>query len=44
MASERPDLVKKLSAELGHLLRERGATRPSFTATGKPCPWPEEIN
>lgn len=44
MASERPDLVKKLSAELGRLLRERGATRPSFTATGKLCPWPDEIN
>lgn len=37
------ELVKKLSGELGAYLREVGGQRPSFKATGKPCPWPDEL-
>lgn len=43
LAQERPDIVKKLSKELGKYLRKAGAQRPSFKATGMPCPWPDEI-
>ncbi|MCM1347911.1 MAG: sulfatase [Firmicutes bacterium] len=43
LASSEPETVKFLSHRLGELLRERGADRPSFTATGRPCPWPDEI-
>lgn len=43
MASLRPDIVKILSAELGEYLRAAGAMRPSFKASGKPCPWPDEV-
>lgn len=43
VAAEYPEIVDELSAELGALLRERGAMRPSFKATGQPCPWPDEI-
>ena len=27
----------------GNFLRSSGGQRPSFKATGKPCPWPDEI-
>lgn len=37
-----PDLVTSLSKELGSYLRHMEAQRPSFKATGKPCPWPDE--
>lgn len=43
MSSERPDIVRVLSEELGELLREAGAMRPSFKSTGQPCPWPDEV-
>lgn len=43
LAAERPDVARMMSERLGTLLRERGAHRPSFTATGLPCPWPDEI-
>lgn len=43
LASAHPALVRELSAELGRLLRERGAQRPSFKSTGLPAPWPDEI-
>jgi arylsulfatase A-like enzyme len=43
LASEYPDVVKDLSKRLGKYLRETGAQRPSFKATGQPCPWPDEI-
>lgn len=36
-------LVKRLSKNLGQYLRKVSAQRPSFKATGKPCPWPDEI-
>ncbi|MCM1030261.1 MAG: sulfatase [Oscillibacter sp.] len=41
--SEHPQLVKKLSKELGRYLRTVDAQRPSFKLTGQPSPWPDEI-
>lgn len=43
LAKKRPEVTRMMSERLGTLLRERGAKRPSFTATGKPCPWPDEV-
>ena len=43
VASSHPDIVKRLSKELGDYLRKVDAQRPSFKKTGKPCPWPDEI-
>ena len=43
LSTQRPDKVKELSEELGKFLRESGGQRPSLVATGKPCPWPDEI-
>ena len=43
VAAEHPDVVKRLSKELGGYLRSVGAQRPTFKATGKPCPWPDEV-
>lgn len=43
MASVRPDVVETLSKELGTYLRSVGASRPSFKASGKPCPWPDDV-
>lgn len=43
LAAAHPEVVKRLSADLGKYLRKVGAMRPSFRATGKPCPWPDEI-
>ena len=41
--NKEPKLVKRLSKELGEFLRSVDAQRPSFKATGKECPWPDEI-
>lgn len=38
-----PSIVKRLSAKLGHLLREMKAQRPVFRESNVPCPWPDEI-
>ena len=43
VAGQHPDIVKRLSKELGEYLRKVDGQRPSFKATGKPCPWPDEI-
>lgn len=43
LAAKHPETVKFLSRRLGQNLREMNADRPSFTSTGKPCPWPDEI-
>lgn len=43
LAADRPDIVRKLSVELGRILRQRGATRPVLKSTGMPCPWPDEV-
>ncbi len=42
LAAERPDVVKRLSSELGEYLRSVGAKRPALKRTGKPLPWPDE--
>ena len=41
LSASHPDLIKKLSKDLGKQLRKMEAQRPSFKATGKPCPWPD---
>ena len=43
VARQHPDIVKRLSGELGTYLRKVDGQRPSFKATGKPVPWPDEI-
>ena len=43
LAASHPEVVKRLSKDLGNFLRSSGGQRPSFKATGKPCPWPDEI-
>ncbi|MCR5131398.1 MAG: sulfatase [Prevotella sp.] len=43
LAKEQPKLVRKLSRELGRQLRKMNAQRPSVKVTGKPCPWPDEV-
>ena len=43
LSSQQPERVEKLSRLLGKRLREMGAQRPTFKATGLPCPWPDEI-
>lgn len=42
LSSQHPDIVKRLSKELGNYLRKVDAQRPIVKATGKPCPWPDE--
>lgn len=42
LAAQEPGIVKTLSEELGKYLRRVNAQRPTFKATGKPCPWPDE--
>lgn len=43
LATQYPGIVKRLSKDLGSYLRKVNGQRPSFKATGKPCPWPDEI-
>lgn len=43
LSAQHPDMVKKLSKELGSYLRKVDGQRPSFKDTGKPCPWPDEV-
>jgi hypothetical protein len=43
VAAQHPDIVKRMSKELGKYLRQVGGQRPSFKKSGKPCPWPDEI-
>lgn len=42
LATERPDLVRHLSRQLGKRLRAMKAQRPTCSATGQPCPWPDD--
>ena len=42
LSAKEPEIVKRLSSELGGLLRSRGAMRPVMKSTGFPCPWPDE--
>ena len=43
LVKQNPNMTKKLSQDLGEYLRKVDAQRPSFKATGKPCPWPDEV-
>lgn len=43
LVNTHPEIVRKLSKQLGRELRRMKAQRPSFKATGEPCPWPDEI-
>ena len=43
-ASDQAKRVKKLSKELGQFLRKSDAQRPILKATGKACPWPDEVD
>lgn len=43
LSKQNPRLVKQLSEDLGSYLRKVGAQRPTVKATGKPCPWPDEV-
>lgn len=42
LSGEQPDVVRRLSRELGQRLRQMDAQRPTWKQTGKPCPWPDE--
>ena len=42
LAAEHPEKVRQLSRRLGRELRRMNAQRPTFKATGQPCPWPDE--
>ena len=42
LAAAHPDIVKRLSRELGQYLRKVDGQRPTFKTTGLPCPWPDE--
>ncbi len=42
LASQQPELVATLSKDLADFLRGCDAQRPTLTATGEPCPWPDE--
>lgn len=43
LAAQKAALVKKMSSDLGRYLRSVDAQRPSFKASGKICPWPDEV-
>ena len=43
LAEEHPKVVRRLAGRLAQRLREADAQRPSFRATGAPCPWPDEL-
>ena len=43
-AARYPEVTDSLSRELGSQLRGMNACRPSFKATGQPCPWPDEVD
>lgn len=43
LSAREPRRVRELSRRLGRFLRRVDAQRPSFRATGEPCPWPDEI-
>lgn len=43
LAESNPGQTRKLSAELGELLRQSDAQRPVIRSTGKIAPWPDEV-
>ncbi len=44
LAEVYPAVTSFLSKRLGERLRSVDAQRPSLVSTGKPCPWPDEID
>ena len=42
LSQQHPDIVKRLSKQLGNYLRKVDAQRPIQKATGEPCLWPDE--
>lgn len=42
LAAAEPARVRRMARRLSERLREAGAQRPAFRATGLPCPWPDE--
>lgn len=43
LVADHPELVKRLSSDLGMYLRSVDAQRPAFKTTGQPVPWPDEV-
>lgn len=43
LASEEPARVRRMARQLGKQLRRAAAQRPTFRATGEPCPWPDGV-
>jgi len=41
LADKEPGTVRSLSEELGNALRDMGAQRPAFKASGEAVPWPD---
>ena len=44
LTAQHPEIVKRLSKDLGEHLRNVDGQRTVFKATGQPCPWPDEVN
>ena len=42
LVDQYPEIVDRLSKDLGNYLRSVDAQRPSFKVSGNPCPWPDE--
>ena len=43
VSTQHPDIVKRLSKELGQYLRKVDAQRPTFKNNEQSCPWPDEV-
>lgn len=43
LSKDHPEIVRRLSVELGRYLRKVDAQRPTMKKTGRPCPWPDEV-
>ena len=43
LAEAERERVRELAIRLGRYLKEVGADRPDFKATGQPVPWPDEV-
>lgn len=43
LAAKDAETLARMSKELGQLLRQRGAQRPTLRAIGLPAPWPDEV-
>ncbi|MGN0090961.1 MAG: sulfatase [Alloprevotella sp.] len=43
LSAEYPEKVRQLSKVLGKRLRKMQAQRPTFSASGRPCLWPDDV-